>query len=51
MRKNRGRKSVCRLVEVVKRIPGAHISGTHCQRSSTQGNRLRELKDQLHEAI
>ena len=35
----------------MKRIPGAHISGTHCRRSSTQGNRLRESKDQLHEAI
>ena len=35
----------------MKRIPGAHISGTYCRRSLTQGNRLRESKDQLHEAI
>ena len=43
--------TLCIHEVILKRIPGAHISGTHCRRSSTQGNRLRESKDQLHEAI
>ena len=30
---------------------GSRMSGTHCRRSHTRGNTVRESNDQLHEAI